>query len=161
MKYGKYNDLVEEVILFSKNPQINERQSVFDRIIIINDFQKAEYLAYEGVFSGDGYNCKYIRELEMSEVWSKYYTIPEDERPKGLEEILEIISDNVRGNAFNSFFFNEVVADLNNCAINRAINGRSSSFFEDLFEVYQIGAIPCGWEGDYPEGRIVAYKIKE
>ena len=96
----------------------------------------------------------------MSEVWSNYYGVSENERPKGLENLLEIISDNLRKSSFSSNFFNEVVADLNNCAINRAINGEISNFFEDLFEVYQSGAIPCGWKGNYPEGKIVAYKYK-
>lgn len=34
---------------------------------------------------------------------------------------------------------NDIVADLSNCAINRAINGKTSSFFEDIFKAYQYG----------------------
>ncbi|MFP3339623.1 hypothetical protein R0J91_16715, partial [Micrococcus sp. SIMBA_131] len=75
----------------------------------------------------------------------------------GLEQILPIISQNVREQEMNKHFFHDVVADLHNCAVNRAINGKASSFMNDLFEVYQIGAFPCGWEGHYPEGKIVAY----
>lgn len=96
----------------------------------------------------------------MSEVWGIYYAMPENEKPKGLEELLEIIDDNVRKSSFKySIFYNDVVADLTNCAINRAINGKSSSFVEELFEIYQLGAFPCGWDGDYPEGKIVAFKL--
>ncbi len=75
-----------------------------------------------------------------------------------MEEILEVIATNVRKSSFNNIFFNEIVADLNNCAINRAINEKTKSFFENMFEVYQYGAIPCGWAGDYPKGKIIAYK---
>ena len=46
MDYGKYNNLVEEVILFSKNPLIKEQSNISNRIIIIDDFQVAEYLTY-------------------------------------------------------------------------------------------------------------------
>ena len=151
-----YNNLVDEVLLFSKNPQVDEHQVISIRII--NDLEEAERLAYEEDFGEDEYNWKDLRELEMSEVWRKYYAISENKRHKGLEGISEIISVNLRESSFYSNFFNDVVADLNNCAISRVINGKSNSFFENLFEIYQFGAIPCGWEGNYPEGRIVAYK---
>ena len=68
----------------------------------------------------------------MSEVWGIYYAMSENEKPKGLEELLEIIADNVRKSSFKySIFYNDVVADLTNCAINRAINGKSSSFLKN------------------------------
>ena len=156
MDCGMYNNLVDEILLFSENPQVDEHRDISNRII--NDLEKAERLAYEEDFGEDEYNWKDLRELEMSEVWRKYYAISENERRKGLDGILEVISVNLRESSFYSNFFNDVVADLNNCAISRAINGKSNSFFENLFEIYQFGAIPCGWEGNYPEGRIVAYK---
>ncbi|NMD71267.1 hypothetical protein HHO41_13265 [Bacillus sp. DNRA2] len=160
MNYGIFNILVEEVIQFSKNFQGALTNNASKKIVIIKDIKKAEHLAYEEIFGDDEYNWKDIRELEMSEVWGTYYAMSENEKPKGLEELLEIIADNLRKSSFKySIFYNDVVADLTNCAINRAINGNSSSFFEELFEIYQFGAFPCGWDGNYPEGRIVAYKL--
>ncbi|MGH1038809.1 hypothetical protein [Bacillus wiedmannii] len=160
MNYGEFNNLVEEVIQFSKKFQSELTNNISNEIVIINDIKKAEHLAYDEIFGENEYNWKDIRELEMSEVWGIYYAMPENEKPKGLEELLEIIADNVRKSSFKySIFYNDVVADLTNCAINRAINGKSSSFFEELFEIYQLGAFPCGWNGDYPEGKIVAFKL--
>ncbi|MDA2729846.1 hypothetical protein PDR34_08560 [Bacillus cereus] len=160
MNYGVFNNLVEEVIQFSKKFQRELTNNISNEIVIINDIKKAEHLAYDETFGEDEYNWKDIRELEMSEVWGIYYAMSENEKPKGLEELLEIIADNVRKSSFKySIFYNDVVADLTNCAINRAINGKSSSFFEELFEIYQLGAFPCGWNGDYPEGKIVAFKL--
>ncbi|MED3398583.1 hypothetical protein [Bacillus wiedmannii] len=160
MNYGEFNNLVEEVIQFSKKFQSELTNNISNEIVIINDIKKAEHLAYDELFGEDEYNWKDIRELEMSEVWGIYYAMPENEKPKGLEELLEIIADNVRKSSFKySIFYNDVVADLTNCVINRAINGKSSSFFEELFEIYQLGAFPCGWNGDYPEGKIVAFKL--
>lgn len=67
----------------------------------------------------------------MSEVWETYYTMSEKEKPKGLEELLEVIAGNVSKNSFKySIFYNDVVADLTNCAINRAINGKNKSFLK-------------------------------
>ncbi|WP_166000875.1 hypothetical protein [Bacillus sp. Cs-700] len=157
MNYGIHHILVEEIILFSKNAEIQSKTDISNKITVIHDLKKAEYLAYEEVYGEDEYNWKDIRELEMSKVWEKYYTYQESERPSGLEQILPIISQNVREQEMNKHFFHDVVADLHNCAVNRAINGKASSFMNDLFEVYQIGAFPCGWEGHYPEGKIVAY----
>ncbi|KAB7673112.1 hypothetical protein [Bacillus sp. B1-b2] len=160
MNYGVFNNLVEDVIQFSKNFQSQHSNNISNKINIINDIKKAEHLAYDEIFGEDEYNWKDIRELEMSEVWGIYYTMSENEKPKGLEELLEVIADNVRKSSFEySIFYNDVVADLTNCAINRAINGKNSSFFEELFEIYQLGAFPCGWSGDYPEGKIIAFKL--
>lgn len=160
MNYGVFNNLVEEVIQFSKNFQSEQTNRIPKNIIVIDDIKRAEHLAYDEIFGEEEYNWKDIRELEMSEVWGIYYSMTENEKPKGLEELLEIIADNVRKSSFkNSIFYNDVVADLTNCAINRAINGKSNPFFEKLFEIYQFGAFPCGWNDDYPEGKIVAFKL--
>ncbi|MCA1202306.1 hypothetical protein [Priestia flexa] len=162
MNYGIFNNLVEEVIEFSESFQSEPNDAISNKIVVINDIKKAEHLAHDEIFGEDEYNWKDIRELEMSEVWGNYYTMPEHERPKGLDELLEVIADNVRRSSFKySMFYNDVVADLTNCAINRAINGKNSSFFEKMFKIYQIGAFPCGWSGDYPEGKIVAFKLEE
>ncbi|MBD5799897.1 hypothetical protein BHU24_22825 [Bacillus pseudomycoides] len=160
MNYGVFSNLVEEVIQFSKSFQGELTHNISDKIVIINDIEKAEHFAYDEIFGDDEYSWKDIRELEMSEVWCSYYAMSENEKPKGLEELLEIIDDNVRKSPFKySIFYNDVVADLTNCAINRAINGKSNSFFEELFDIYKFGAFPCGWDGNDPEGKIVAYKL--
>ncbi|PFI73957.1 hypothetical protein COK13_29330 [Bacillus cereus] len=43
------------------------------------------------------------------------------------------------------------------CALNRLVNGKVDNFYERIFEVYKLGVWPCGWEGEYPEGRIIVY----
>lgn len=96
MNYGVFNNLVEEVIQFSKKFQSELTNNISNEIVIINDIKKAEHLAYDETFGEDEYNWKDIRELEMSEVWGIYYAMSENEKPKGLEELLEIIADNVR-----------------------------------------------------------------
>jgi len=159
MNYDMFNNLVEEIIRFSRDFR-EEQNNVINKITFIYDLRRAEHLAYDEIYGDDEYNWKDIRELEMSEVWGDYYAMPEGERPPELNGLLEIIADNVRKSSFKySEFFDDVVADLTNCAINRAINGKNNSFFEELFEIYQFGAFPCGWDGNYPdEGKIVAYK---
>jgi len=36
-------------------------------------------------------------------------------------------------------------------------SGHSSFFFLELFRVYEAGHFPCGWEGQWPEGRLLVY----
>nr|WP_245831720.1 hypothetical protein [Oceanobacillus senegalensis] len=68
MDFGVFNNLVEEVIQFSKSFQSELTNNISDKFVIINDIKKAEHLAYDETFGEDEYNWKDIKELEMSEV---------------------------------------------------------------------------------------------
>lgn len=79
---------------------------------------------------------------------------------KGLDEITEEIANGLRNQITDSYrdFFEDVVVDLRNCALNRAINGQNQNFYEQIFNIYKAGGFPCGWKGEYPEtGEIIAY----
>ncbi|MBE2978194.1 hypothetical protein [Priestia megaterium] len=158
--FGKFNDLVEEVIEFSKNyGQFSLEKDEVDKIQVTQDYDKAEYLAYEEVYGEEEYTWKDIRELEMSDVWEQYYDLADGEKPQELESILEAIAENLRESLEDyDDFFEDIVADLNNCAISRAVNGTNNKFFESIFKLYRSGYLPCGWHGDYPKGNIIAYK---
>jgi hypothetical protein len=57
---------------------------------------------------------------------------------------------------------NNVVCELMWCAENRAFNGLTGNFWEQLFRLYQQGLWPCGWRGVYPQpGKFVAYRRSE
>jgi len=124
MKYGRYHNKIKEVIVFSKTFKAVTSDDISYFTKIINDKDKAKYYAYEVVFDEDEYTWNDLKENEMSEVWDKYYELVHDQKPQNLDILLEVFSENVRSAAteFNNFF-EEIVADLNNCAINRAING--------------------------------------
>ncbi len=126
--------LVEEVIDFSKTFKPRTSNDISDFTKIINDKEKAKYHAYEEVFAEDEYTWKDIKENEMSEVWGEIYELNDDQKPQDLDVLLEVFSVNVRRvSAEFNIFFEDVVADLNNCAINRAVNGNTHNFFEELF----------------------------
>ncbi|MEC1752643.1 hypothetical protein [Bacillus mojavensis] len=159
MKLRNYH-LVEEVIDFSKMFKPRTSNDICDFTKIINDKEKAKYHAYEEVFGEDEYTWKDIKENEMSEVWGEIYELNDDQKPQDLDVLLEVFSVNVRRvSAEFNIFFGDVVADLNNRAINRAVNGNTHNFFEKLFEIYKVGSFPCGWYGDYPNGSYIALKI--
>jgi hypothetical protein len=57
---------------------------------------------------------------------------------------------------------NNIVCELMWCAENRAFNGLTGNFWEQLFGLYQQGLWPCGWRGVYPQpGKFVAYRRAE
>ncbi len=43
----------------------------------------------------------------------------------------------------------------------RLVMGKSNEFYETLFKIYQSGGYPCGWEGNYPDGRLIVYYPKK
>ncbi|MCL2309812.1 MAG: hypothetical protein FWC42_05985 [Proteobacteria bacterium] len=61
--------------------------------------------------------------------------------------------------AFLSDASNDIEADLYFCSQNIYFN-RNSLFHNKLWSLYKKGFWPCGWEGDYPDGRMVAYCSK-
>lgn len=96
----------------------------------------------------------------MSEVWEQYYDLADVEKPRDLEEIVEVIAEHLQQSLKDyDNFFEDIVADLNNCAISIAVNGTKNNFFESIFKLYRSGYLPCGWYGDYSNGGIVVYKF--
>ncbi|MEC2060862.1 MULTISPECIES: hypothetical protein [Bacillus] len=159
MKYGHYHNQVKEVIDFSKTFKVVTSEDISYFTKIIKDKEKAKYYAYEAEFGEDEYTWNDLRENEMSEVWDKYYQLIDDQKPQNLDILLDVFSVNVRSAMTElNTFFEEIVADLNNCAINRAVNGITDNFFEKLFKIYKAGYFPCGWDGDYPNGNFIALK---
>ncbi len=51
----------------------------------------------------------------------------------------------------------EASADLRSCINARAAMGRGNAFFEGLWEAYEAGYFPVGWEGEYPDGSLCVY----
>ena len=47
------------------------------------------------------------------------------------------------------------------CAPNRLVNGKVDNFYEKVFKVYKMGGWPCGWKGEYMEGKMIVYLPNE
>ncbi|MED1013141.1 hypothetical protein P4T54_27165 [Bacillus mycoides] len=162
MKYGIHTKLVEEVIRFANSMQDIQKTVVPEDVAIINDFIEAKKFAFYEIFGEDEYTWSDIRQIEMGKVKGKLYKLDPSQKPNGLEEVTEEIANGLRNQLTDSYsdFFENVVVDLRNCAINRAINGQSENFYEQIFNIYKAGGFPCGWKGDYPDnGKIIAYFV--
>ncbi|KOP64766.1 hypothetical protein AMS62_05470 [Bacillus sp. FJAT-18019] len=162
MKYGINNRLVEEVIQFANSMQDIQKTKRPNNIVFINEYEEAKRLVINEVFGEDEYTWSDIRQLEIGKVKGKLYKLDSSQKPSGLDEVTSIIADGLRNQITDSYsdFFEYVVVDLRNCAINRAINGESENFYEQIFKIYKAGGFPCGWDGDYPEeGKLIAYFV--
>ncbi|MFP3888563.1 hypothetical protein HPB58_06920 [Priestia filamentosa] len=160
MKYGIHTKLVEEVIQFANSMQDFQKTMMPEGVNIINSIDEVKELAFYKVFGEDEYTWSDIRQKEMAKVKGKLYRLDPNEKPKGLDEVTEEIANGLRNQITDSYrdFFEDVVVDLRNCAINRAINGQNQNFYEQIFNIYKAGGFPCGWKGEYPEiGEIIAY----
>ncbi|MEG7355570.1 hypothetical protein AAHT66_06355 [Bacillus inaquosorum] len=135
MKYGHHHNQVKEVIDFSKTFKVVTSDDISYFTTIINDKEKAKYYDYEDVFGEDEYTWNDLRENEMSEVWDKYYELVDDQKPQNLDTVLDVFSENVRSATTElNTFFEEIVVDLNNCAINRAVNGKQTIFLKSFLK---------------------------
>ncbi|MED0681268.1 hypothetical protein [Aneurinibacillus thermoaerophilus] len=158
MKYGPNTALVEEVINFVKSGNLlvpTNKDGALKNVHIIIDFERAKALAWD-----EEYGWTDRRENEMSKVMEGYYETEDlkeykEELDKLLDTFVMYLRRRLKG--MYSEIFDDVVADLYNCAFNRAVNGNDYNFFEQLFEVYRKGGWPCGWQDNHPQGKLTAY----
>jgi len=167
MKYGENSLLVEEVIKEVGNMKLFKKSDkLLTDVIIINDFEKAQYLAFEyeeyEMNNEKEYTWESIKELEMSEVYGIAYQNPDYKNfMEALDSIGELIEKNLHILKEYEIVWEEVYSDLRCCARTRAIQGKTNKFFEKIFEVYKAGGWPCGWDGNYPDGKLIVYFPEE
>jgi len=162
VKYGIYGEFVEEVIQFANLMQNIQKTEIPQNIVIINQYAEVKRLVFNEVFGEDEYTWSDIKQLEMGKVKGQLYKLDSAHKPDGLEEVTALIAGGLRNQIIESYsdFFESVVVDLRNCAINRAINGDTDNFYERIFDIYRAGGFPCGWAGDYPgKGNLMAYFV--
>ncbi|NKI21372.1 hypothetical protein HFN20_09080 [Paenibacillus dendritiformis] len=160
MIYGVHTKLVDEVIQFANSMKNIPNREIPQDILVTNEYEEAKKYAIYEVYGEDEYTWSDIRQLEMAKVKGKIYRLEPAQKPVGLGEITGKVEAGLRENITDSYsdFFENVLVDLRNCALNRAVNGQNDNFYEKVFQIYKAGGFPCGWKGDYPQsGIIIAY----
>lgn len=101
-----------------------------------------------------------LRENQSAEVLGQAYKID------GGSELLDVIFKHWESFEYSlpdrfitSGANNEIEADFLFIAKSEKIKSISSSFFAMLLDFYKAGYWPCGWEGDYPNGKLLVHKI--
>jgi len=61
-------------------------------------------------------------------------------------------------NSLKDSLFSDIDADLFNCYLNNKYK-KNHPFWNMIEDAYFKGGWPCGWEGKYPEGKLVVFKL--
>lgn len=162
MSFGTHTNLVQEVLDFAKSGNLLRPGGLVqdDRWIIIASLEEAKVLAWQSPCGTHELLWTDIREKAMSGVKAETYSHSGFEKVRDdLAKQLQVLTMAVkrRLNEEHRDLLDDVVGDLFNCAFNRAINGTADLLFERMFSIYRVGGWPCGWQGDYPDGKVLAY----
>ena len=150
---------IQKITFFSKKI-INVKD-----IIEINDYKKAKFLAFENleyeIRFEKGYSWIDLRQLEMSNVEGNKFFI---ENYKYFDNIINNfqtkLSQIISVNEIYDEAYDDIYSDLCDCMIGRLILGKDY-LFEKLYTVYKSGGRPCGWKGNFPEGKLIVFYPKE
>ncbi|AGX41851.1 hypothetical protein [Clostridium saccharobutylicum] len=66
---------------------------------------------------------------------------------------------NIRKEYEESYY--DVYSDLADCLICRGMYGDNDLLFEKMYNVYKSSGWSCGWKGNFPEGKLMAFYPKE
>jgi hypothetical protein len=161
MNYGVFSKEVEEVVQFVKTGQLFKPSNKLpEGVAAIYSFEDAMDSAWNKTYGKAEYLWTDIREQEMRPIEKTLYEIPDrDVISDNLTACIETFYQHIRRQLPNDMMkiLDDVLADLDNCAQARAAFGTASKFFETQFKIYRAGGWPCGWQGDYPEGKMLAY----
>lgn len=161
MKYGENTQLVEDVVsLFNSVDFSPDAKIDKNKYVVVTDFDEATSLAWEKTYGDSELLWSDIKEEQMSMVWDAVYKIDGyNDYDSILQQEFDSMSKRLGKQLDRDYheIIDEILADFQGCLYSRFAFGESNSFYESLFEVYKSKAWPCGWSGEYPIGKIVAY----
>lgn len=167
MNFGSHTPLVEEILATIERGEIlSPRVSVSESesgALVVHDLFEAKRYAWSRPIAGDESSTwNDLREDEVAPFHATPYDHPESKPAyDAIDGLLPRLLTLLRAKmpAIYGELLDDVAADLQHCAMNRALYGLvPNSFWERIWRVYASGAWPCGWEGEYPQGRMVIYQ---
>ena len=163
MKYGKNTQLVEEVVNFIGNLHFFYNEKLLNRdVVMVNEYERAQELAWSQDLDEVENVWEDIKSSEGGEIIGQLYERDLNSMERPIREIIQS-TENYPGDFVAQYIdvFEEIIGDLHMCALNRLVNGKVDNFYERIFDIYKLGGWPCGWEGEYPEGRMIVYSSKK
>lgn len=126
---------------------------------LVDSLPSAQKAAWSDTYGIDEFNWTDIREKEAAIVRGAVYSLSfqrefGDYLSGELRTLLPLLKLSL--SAEYADLLDDAYADLINIVRNRAMNA-PSSFFHALENAYAKGGWPCGWAGDYPEGRLLVF----
>ena len=162
MPFGTHHDHVNDVLHFVQSGKVLIPKEEIDDshfLVSINDFDEALTLAWEQGSGPTGITWSNIRSDQMSLVWRNAYQMELFKQyDEQLTRAMSVASRSIeRQLGQYGDLLDDVISDLQSCAYSRLVFGLENQFFESLFAIYRDGGWPCGWNGSYPKGVIVAF----
>ncbi|MCG2574849.1 hypothetical protein LVY74_14975 [Acinetobacter sp. ME22] len=163
-KFGRYSEQVQEVINFvEQNFSLGTAgiSNIHFPIHLLGDFDEAKNMAWRQ--EGQFLPWVDIRENEASEILAERYKLDDfkvfdDELGLLIDHFYSVLRKKLSGEYVD--LLDDIASDLYNCAYARAIHGiDEEGLFEKIFITYRAGYWPCGWEGIYPDGNMLIYKL--
>ena len=160
--FGDKTDLVTEVLDFITSGNflnMSESKDANDTLVL-TDFQTAKDYAFNKYYGDEEYTWSDICADESSKVWGEIFKHSDTEN---LQNVFSVILHNIDNSIKNQIkspydeLRDDLVDDLSNCINSRAVQGTKNKFYEQIFSAYKSGGWPCGWDGDWPNGRLVVY----
>lgn len=155
---GKNTAIVAEVFkLVTSGRLLKPIEAFTGNYPVITDYNKAEELAYYTEVGEPGYLWTDIFSLEISNITCEKY-------PEGVEEPKDLTGEmysELEKNLDKKYLENSIDDIYSNlCEILefRMKQGKNHAFLASLFVIYKQGCWPCGWEGNYSDGKIIVYQ---
>jgi hypothetical protein len=165
MNFGPHTALVEEILAAIERGEILSAPAPVSEpaALVVRDLDEAKRYAWSRPIAGDESSTwNDLREDEVAPFHAMPYDHPEakpayDATDGLLPHLVTLLRAKLP--ASYSDLLDDVAADLQHCAMNRALQGLvPDSFWERVWRLYAVGVWPCGWEGEYPAGRVVIFQ---
>jgi hypothetical protein len=104
--------------------------------------------AWENLQDENWINASFHEHIDnMNPVWDIAY-----------DKALEVVSKSINCHEFEDGISvaDAIAYDVAAAAVEISI-GSASTFFTDLMKWYRNGHFPCGWDGQYPLGKLIVY----
>jgi hypothetical protein len=169
--FGPNHDAVAEVMAFalSRHPWERSHNASTRDVLLVDSVEEAvahfedDESAYIDEVSEDAIDWQDLLEnLECQFMTKIPQEITRDEWRVFVNRVLSFVDD-IEGNIAKklSWLPSELQSLtarlLDDCALCRAAIGKSSPFWEQVFEMLTAGGIPVAWKGHWPQGKMVVF----
>ena len=143
---------------FIKNDfsKIIMKNNLMDGWFVEVDFETSKKTAHDQNIKKPYESWNGLRSSIQNELYGVVYNgkIKLDLFEGAVDEINKILDENlIGGGGVFSYFFDDVQSDIYLILMALYIN-HTNEFIESLFDSYKSGWFPCGWEGEYPKGKM-------
>lgn len=160
-EFGANSQRVQEVLdLARRGPLVEGGHSgALGDAVLERDPERAREIAWKADYSEGGFSWTDLRQRERARLRAGLYEdaalkAAGEELTGAMEKLTPWVKRHLKG---QPDLLDDVLADLQGCALSRLVSSQPDPFHEALFRAYSAGGWPCGWEGEPPAGRPIVF----